>query len=34
LNMNLNGDFRDDYNYILKNEIFELKKILIKKLMT
>ena len=26
LNMNLNGDFRDDYNYILKNEIFELKK--------
>ena len=26
LNMNLNGDFRDDYNYILKKEIFELKK--------
>ena len=26
LNMNLNGDFRDDYNYILKNEIIDLKK--------
>ena len=26
LNMNLNGDFRDDYYYILKNEIIDLKK--------
>ena len=26
LNVNLNGDFRDDYNFMLKNEIIELKK--------
>ena len=25
-NKNLNGDFEDDYNFILNNEIIEIKK--------